>query len=440
MGRKEILKKGILGRLIQRLPHGTISIGGGLLINGITAYIFITISSRDLGAEAYSPVALLWAMSFLLGIGFFLPLEQETSRIVASRISRGEGVGPVIHSAGQLGASLAGVLLVASLVANQWFTNEFFNGETTLFIGLLLVVIGLGTAHLVKGTLAGLGRFNSYARYVIGEGIGRLLLVIAVVIFTTKNVGAYGLAIGLAPFIGIFTATYKQKGVFTSGPKAKIGDLSRALGSLLLASVSTALVLNASPLAVQLLANDQQIDESGKFLNALLVARVPLFFFQAVQAALLPRLSGLVGQEKFSELWKELKRLLTLVIGLGAAAVLFMTLLGPHIVVLAFGEEFRVTSGDMALLSCSSAGLMIALSLTQALIACKAQGRMASAWVIGVGVFPAALQIAPNDLFLRVEIALIVTVFTTSLLMFALLMRTLQKVPSNQIQKNWSEN
>ena len=117
-----------------------------------------------------------------------------------------------------------------------------------------------------------------------------------------------------------------------------------------------------------------------------------------------------------------------------------MTLLGPHIVVLAFGEEFRVTSGDMALLSCSSAGLMIALSLTQALIACKAQGRMASAWVIGVGVFPAALQIAPNDLFLRVEIALIVTVFTTSLLMFALLMRTLQKVPSNQIQRNWSEN
>ena len=74
-------------------------------------------------------------------------------------------------------------------MANQWFTNEFFNGETTLFIGLLLVVIGLGTAHLVKGTLAGLGRFNSYARYVIGEGIGRLLLVIAVVIFTTKNVG-----------------------------------------------------------------------------------------------------------------------------------------------------------------------------------------------------------------------------------------------------------
>jgi len=436
MEKKTILQKGLFSRLIQRLPQGTISIGVGLLVNGITAYAFITISSRDLGADAYSPVALLWALSFLLGIGFFLPLEQETARIVASRTSRGEGVGPVIRLAAQLGATLAGFLLVVSLIASSWFTQEFFNGETALFIGLLLVVTGLGTAHLVKGTLAGLGRFNGYARYVIGEGIGRLLLVSAVLIFTTKNVGAYGIAIGLAPFIGIVLATAKQKEILTPGPKAEIRDLSRALGSLLVASVATALVLNASPLAVQILATDQQIDESGRFLNALLVARVPLFFFQAVQAALLPRLSGLAGQGKFVELWRELKRLLSLVIGLGIAAVLFMAIIGPQIVVLAFGEGFRVSRGDMILLSCSSAGLMIALSLTQALIAYKAQGRMASAWVIGVVVFPISLLIAKDNLFLRVEIALIVTVFTTSLLMFVLLKKMLSKQSITNEAKN----
>tara|TARA_B100000902_G_scaffold126138_1_gene125726 strand:- start:591 stop:1901 length:1311 start_codon:yes stop_codon:yes gene_type:complete len=430
MNRKRIPKKESLERLMERLPDGTVSIGGGLLVNGVTAYIFIAISSRDLGAEAYSPVALLWALSFLLGIGFFLPLEQETARIVASRVGRGEGVGPVVRLAGQLGGVLALSLLIISLSSRQWFTNEFFNGEITLFIGLLLVVTGLGTAHLVKGTLAGLGRFNGYARYIIGEGVGRLLLVGVVLVFTTKSVGAYGLAIGLAPFLGIFIATTKQKEVFTPGPKAKVGDLSRALGSLLVASVATALVLNASPLAVQILATDQEIDESGKFLNALLVARVPLFFFQAIQAALLPRLSRLAGQEKFLELWRELKRLLSLVVGLGAAAVLFMGLLGPQIVVFAFGEEFRVSHGDMALLACSSAGLMVALTFTQALIACRAQGRMATAWVVGVGVFPAALLIAKDHLFLRVEVALIITVFTSALIMAVLLVRRLTSISS----------
>jgi hypothetical protein len=81
-------------------------------------------------------VALLWALSFLLGIGFFLPLEQETARLVAGRVSRGQGIGPVVKSAARLGASLALGLVAVSLLAGRWFTNEFFNGETLLFWAL----------------------------------------------------------------------------------------------------------------------------------------------------------------------------------------------------------------------------------------------------------------------------------------------------------------
>ena len=168
---------GLVRQLVERLPKGTLAIGAGLLINGLTAYAFITISSRGLGAEAYSPVALLWALSFLLGVGFFLPLEQETARLVASRISRGAGVAPIIKSAGGLGLMMASVLLIISLIVNQWITEEFFDGEFLLFLGLVLVVFGLGVAHLVKGVLAGFGRFGGYSRYVIGVGAFRLLLL-----------------------------------------------------------------------------------------------------------------------------------------------------------------------------------------------------------------------------------------------------------------------
>ena len=412
-------------RLLDRLPAGTLAIGGGLVVNGLTAYAFITISSRDLGAEAYSPVALLWALSFLLGIGFFLPLEQETARLVAGRVSRGQGIGPVVKSAARLGASMALGLVAVSLLAGRWFPNEFFNGETLLFLGLILVVVGLGAAHLVKGTLAGLGRFNGYARYVMGEGLGRLLLVGAVLGLATGSIGAYGLAIGLAPLVGILLATAGQRGILTPGPEAHMGDLSKALGSLLVASVATALVLNVSPLAVQILATPQQADEPGRFLNALLVARVPLFFFQAVQAALLPRLSTLASQNKFAELWHELKHLLLLVGALGIGAVAVMAVVGPQIVEVAFGAEFAVGRQDMVLLAVSSAGLMVVLSLTQALIACRAQGRMALAWVAGVVAFPLTLLVAGDQLFLRVEIALVATVSVAAVVMFALLLRFL---------------
>ncbi|HAQ22742.1 MAG TPA: hypothetical protein DCR10_04255, partial [Acidimicrobiaceae bacterium] len=79
--------------IVDRLPEGTVAVGGGLLVNGLAAYAFITLASRDLGPEAYTPVGLLWALSFLLGPGFFQPLEQEVARIVAARSDR--RIGPV---------------------------------------------------------------------------------------------------------------------------------------------------------------------------------------------------------------------------------------------------------------------------------------------------------------------------------------------------------
>ena len=192
-----------------------------------------------------------------------------------------------------------------------------------------------------------------------------------------------------------------------------------------MASVCTALVLNVSPLAVEVLATDAEADEPGRFLNALLVARVPLFFFQAVQAALLPRLSGLAGQGKFDELWRELRRLLVLVLGLGATAVAVAAVAGPWAVEFAFGAEFAVGRRDVALLACSSAGLMVVLSLAQALIACGAQGRMALAWVAGVVAFPITVAFAGDELFLRVEVALIVTVSVAAAMMAVLVERRL---------------
>ncbi|MCH2415069.1 MAG: hypothetical protein MK199_10460, partial [Acidimicrobiales bacterium] len=162
-------------RLFDRLPEGTIAIGAGLVVNGLAAYTFITISSRDLGAEVYTPVGLLWALSFLLGPGFFQPREQETARIGASR--SGQGAGPVFRAAARVGGLMAILLSGLALVAAPWIIDKPFDGEPMLLVGLLLVVLGLGSAHLVRGVLAGLGRFGGYSRYVMGEGIGRLVLV-----------------------------------------------------------------------------------------------------------------------------------------------------------------------------------------------------------------------------------------------------------------------
>ncbi|MEC9057594.1 MAG: hypothetical protein VX477_04080, partial [Actinomycetota bacterium] len=277
--------------VVDRLPEGTVAVGGGLVVNGLAAYAFIMIASRDLGPEAYTPVGLLWALSFLLGPGFFQPLEQEVARIVAARSDR--RIGPVVRTAGCVGASMVGLLAVLALLLGDRIRHDLFDGHGLLVVGLLLVLVGLGIGHLVRGVLAGLGRFGGYARYFIGDGVGRLVMVL-VLVATVGGVGAYGLAVGLAPFIGVALALAGQRELSLEGPNEPVGAFSRALGALLVASVATALVLNVSPLAVEVLAGPDQADDPGRFLNALLIARVPLFFFQAVQASLLPRLSALV--------------------------------------------------------------------------------------------------------------------------------------------------
>ena len=410
--------------IVDRLPEGTVAVGGGLVVNGLAAYAFIALASRDLGPEAYTPVGLLWALSFLLGPGFFQPLEQEVARIVAARSDR--RIGPVVRTAGCVGASMVGLLGVLALLLGDRIRHDLFDGHGLLLVGLLLVLVGLGIGHLVRGVLAGLGRFGGYARYFIGDGVGRLVIVL-VLVATAGGVGAYGLAVGLAPFIGVALALAGQRELSLEGPAEPVGAFSRALGALLVASVATALVLNVSPLAVEVLAGPDQADDPGRFLNALLIARVPLFFFQAVQASLLPRLSALVGAGRFDELVHVFRRLLCLVVGIGGVAVAVCAVFGARIVEFAFGADFAVERQDMVLLAGSSAVLMVALSFAQALMACRAQGRMALAWVLGLAAFPLVVALG-DDLFLRVELGLLATVSVAASSMAALLIARLRSV------------
>ena len=44
------------------LPDGTLTVGAGLIINGVTAYAFLGLAGRSLGAEAFEPLSVLWAM------------------------------------------------------------------------------------------------------------------------------------------------------------------------------------------------------------------------------------------------------------------------------------------------------------------------------------------------------------------------------------------
>jgi O-antigen/teichoic acid export membrane protein len=193
------------------------------------------------------------------------------------------------------------------------------------------------------------------------------------------------------------------------GPDASWGEVTPNLGWLLLGSVFAASLLNAGPIATTLLADDSQSAEVTQFAYGVLLARIPLFMFQAVQAALLPRLSRLAAIGQLDEFRGGLRRLLLVVLGVGVFGTVGALVLGPFAIEVVYDAD--LTGRTLAMLALGSACYMIALALAQAVIALKGHALVALGWFIGVVVFLLGTWLSSDDVFRRVEIGLVASSF-----------------------------
>lgn len=414
-------------RLLQRitqgnpLPQGTLAVGIGLLVTGASAYGYLVVAARALDTAEYARLSVLWALVLLAGPGFFLPLEQEVGRALATRRAIGTGARPVLVRAALLGSAFVTVLIGAALVATGPLRDRLLDGNVVLFTSLLVSLAGYFAMHLARGALSGNGRFAAYSVSLAAEGVIRLVACLALAVAGVASAGPYGLILGLAPFAAVALALRGQHALARPGPDAPWSELSSALGWLLAGSVLAQLLVNGGPLAVKLLASEMETAEAGRFLTALIVTRVPLFLFAAVQAALLPALAAMAGGGRIDDFRRGLRRLMVVVSALGIAATLGAFAFGPWVVELLFGPELTLGRRDLGLLATASALYMAAVALAQALIALSAPARMALAWLAGSIAFAVATALG-DDLLLRTELGLVVGCAVAAGSMAALLM------------------
>jgi O-antigen/teichoic acid export membrane protein len=209
--------------------------------------------------------------------------------------------------------------------------------------------------------------------------------------------------LGLAPYFGVLVSLRRRDGLVTPGPPAPWRELTRAFGWLLAGSLFAQALINTGPILVQILANAKDDDATGQFLASLVIARIPVFLFQGVQAALLPRLAGHAGAGQVRDLGRETRRLSAAIGVLCVVATAGAWLLGPTIVKIAFGADFALGRRDLALLAAASCIYLLALTLSQALIALRHQPRVAVGWGVGILVL-AVVTVLGQDLLLRVEL------------------------------------
>jgi O-antigen/teichoic acid export membrane protein len=178
------------------------------------------------------------------------------------------------------------------------------------------------------------------------------------------------------------------------------------LGWLLAGSVLAQSLANAGPVAVKLLADDSERAVAGRFLAALIVARVPMFLFTAVLAPALPRLARMAAAGDRRGFDTGLRRLLGLVTALGGAGTVAALVAGPTVVRTLFGADFELPAHDLATLAVACAAYLFAMTLAQALIAVSGHGRVAMAWLAGVVSFGVVTALG-SDLLTRVELGMV---------------------------------
>lgn len=374
-------------------------------MGGISIYVFFRLGQEALGQDGFKPIVSLWFVMFALVPGFFLPLEQEVSRSVAHRRALGDGVRPVVRKVAPVAAAITLLLVVAVALARTRLTNDLFEGSAVVTLALVIALVGYAPFHIARGICSGLGHFRIYSLMIALDGLFRVIACAVFLLAGLDRVGPYALMVAVVPLV-IAVGAFGSGRLRTSpGTPASWGELAPNLGWLLLGTLCSGALINAGPLTVDLLGEGTAPEVVTRFGNAVLLARIPLFLFQAVNAAMLPRLTQLVTLGNATEFRAVLRRLFTLVGGVGVIGVVGAFIAGPWVLDLVY--DGGIDRRTITLLAFASAVYMLAQACAQSVLSMSGHVFVAVGWVTSFASFVATAAWSSNDLFLRVELALI---------------------------------
>lgn len=403
------------------LPDGTLPVGLSLIVSGVATYAFFVIGERALGgAEEFAPIVALWFATFSLAPGFFLPLEQELGRALSHRTAGGSGGLPVVRRVVALGAMITAVVLLAILIASPLIASDYFDGDWWMLAALATAFVVYAPAHLARGVCSGTARFRAYAVVMGADGPVRISACLVLAGLGVTSPAPYAFAVALAPLLPVMFVAGRGKLHTEPGPPAAWSEVTQNLGWLLVGAVFAAALLNAGPVTATLLSEDGQEELVTRFGYGVLLARIPLFLFQAVQAALLPRLARLAARGELDEFRSGLRKLLMLVLAVGIVGTTAAFVLGPFVIETIYDAE--LSGRTLAMLALSSAIYMGAIATGQAVIALRGHALVALGWAVGAVGFALGTWLSSDLLFRRIEIGLVIS-SSAALACFALSLR-----------------
>ncbi len=377
-----------------KAPGTTFMVAGGL-IGAIGAYIFQAYGGRQLGTEAFAPVAQLWTVFFIIATVLLVPLEQYITREVAGgrKVIPGDLVPAMTVTA--IGAVIGGGFVLFTI-------DQLFAGSFQYVIQIVLLMIGYGLLFVGKGVYAGRRQFAKVGWVLIVETVVRLVAgIVAIQLAATAESLGWAMVLGGFAVLGLGWWRYD---LGTTRPSA--APATRFLGGYVGGTASSQVLLGAAPVAVALLGGDEAI-QSVIFATFTLF-RAPLTLIFSLQGRVLPYLVGMAQAGDRKGL-AQIARLVVIggvvLAGLGA---LVGWLVGPEIVSFLFIPEFAPSATVAALTAAGVTAAATAQIAGQVLVAEGRTSRLSIAWIAGLVTAVLALALLAGSPDVRVALAFLV--------------------------------
>jgi O-antigen/teichoic acid export membrane protein len=404
-----------------QLPAGTLSIGAGLAVLGVGSYAHLAIAGHELTIRGMASVSVLWAIVSCLGIGLFFPVEQELIRHVAARTVGGEGVALAVRRGAALAGCVLLIVVITGLAAARPLADQLFGGDIGMTYALCASFVAVAVVLVGRGVLAGLGRFGGYGTQLGIDGSMRVVLSTALALGHVHSPTAYGLILTAAPLLSAAcTARPTLRGLRPGSP-IPWPVMCRGFGILIGSSLLAQMVVNVAVIDVDLLAPGRPA-AVGALLAAMVLARVPIFVFASLQAALLPGLASASAAGDLRRFRWLLRRASAAVAALGLSGGVLAAVFGPWLGPLLFGVEHVLHWSDFLLLAFGTTCYMLALVLGQGAIALSRHRDQLLSWIAG-GMVLAVVTLLPGQVDLRVEFAYAASSLTVAVLLGLVMLR-----------------
>ncbi|HEX5630619.1 MAG TPA: hypothetical protein VFY15_03095 [Acidimicrobiia bacterium] len=374
---------------------GTTTMVLGTVVAALAAYAFQLVAGRALGPEQFAPITVLWTLQFLIFTTVFLPIEQLTIRRLAA------------DDPERAPRTLFLVAVLASVVVATVFgavtLDRLLDGRP-MYLGVIVVLIAAyGGFAVARGALAGRRRFDSYGWATMAESVVRLAVAAGLI---ALGAGVTGVAWALVP--GALAVYLWRPFHGTAAPDASLAveESGAALATFVAANAASQTIVAAGPLVVGALGASAK--EVSVFFETFLLFRAPLSVAYSLVARVLPPFTRLVEAGRRIELHRWATRLGIVAAALAGAGFLVGDLIGPELVAVFLGEEYRP---DSLLAGYAISGVVVAttaLFVQQMLIALHATGAMAAAWSGGLAAAAVTIAVVPGTASDRVGLGFLI--------------------------------